>query len=181
VLSPGIIPALNRLVPLLTDKDDSILIMTPSYGPFKKAGEYFRFETVTILSLTPVAKDFIVFFVVDFSVAEYFSIQTVSDGLKNRLWCGKSHVSNPEDLRQVHEMKYDFDEYVSREKTDSLTVDGWREYLFAGQSEFAMRYPAEGLINLWVADMAFATPEPILQAIRDQNHISFHEPALGVV
>ncbi len=26
-------------------------------------------------------------------------------------------------------MKYDFDEYVSREKTDSLTVDGWREYL----------------------------------------------------
>ena len=43
-------------------------------------------------------------------------------------------------------MKYDFDEYVSREKTDSLTVDGWREYLFSGQSEFAMRYPAEGLI-----------------------------------
>lgn len=41
-------------------------------------------------------------------------------------------------------MKYDFDEYVSREKTDSLTVDGWREYLFSGQSEFAMRYPAEG-------------------------------------
>jgi hypothetical protein len=37
-------------------------------------------------------------------------------------------------------MKYDFDEYVSRErKTDSLTVDGWREYLFSGQSEFAMR------------------------------------------
>ncbi|MFZ8611464.1 hypothetical protein ACO1ZD_27410 [Klebsiella pneumoniae] len=65
-------------------------------------------------------------------------------------------------------MKYDFDEYVSREKTDSLTVDGWREYLFSGQSEFAMRYPAEGLINLWVADMAFATPEPILQAIRDR-------------
>ena len=43
-------------------------------------------------------------------------------------------------------MKYDFDEYVSREKTDSLTVDGWREYLFSGQSEFAMRDPAEGLI-----------------------------------
>ena len=45
-------------------------------------------------------------------------------------------------------MKYDFDEYVSREKTDSLTVDGWREYLFSGQSEFAMRYPAEGLMAL---------------------------------
>ena len=46
--------------------------------------------------ITQDAKDLIVFFVVDFSVAEYFSIQTVSDGLKNRLWCGKSHVSNPE-------------------------------------------------------------------------------------
>ena len=46
VLSPGIIPALNRLVPLLTDMDDSILIMTPSYGPFKKAGEYSQRRVV---------------------------------------------------------------------------------------------------------------------------------------
>ncbi len=46
VLSPGIIPALNRLVPLLTDMDDSILIMTPSYGPFKKAGEYSQHHMV---------------------------------------------------------------------------------------------------------------------------------------
>jgi hypothetical protein len=45
---------------------------------------------VTILSLTPAAKDLIVFFVVDFSVAEYFSIQTVSDGLKNRLCVAKA-------------------------------------------------------------------------------------------
>ncbi|WP_163373682.1 aminotransferase class I/II-fold pyridoxal phosphate-dependent enzyme, partial [Escherichia coli] len=40
VFSPGIIPALNRLVPLLTHEEDSILILTPSYAPFKKAGEY---------------------------------------------------------------------------------------------------------------------------------------------
>ncbi|EEX38695.1 hypothetical protein VFA_000153 [Vibrio furnissii CIP 102972] len=46
MLSPGIIPALNRLVPLLTDMDDSILIMTPSYGPFKKAGEYSQRRVV---------------------------------------------------------------------------------------------------------------------------------------
>ena len=65
-------------------------------------------------------------------------------------------------------MKYDFDEYVSRDNTDSLTVDGWREYLFGGHSEFPMRYPSEGLINLWVADMAFSTPEPVLDAIRSR-------------
>ncbi|MBZ4190785.1 MULTISPECIES: MalY/PatB family protein [Bacteroidota] len=40
VISPGIIPALNRLIGLLTDKDDAILINTPSYTPFKKAGDY---------------------------------------------------------------------------------------------------------------------------------------------
>lgn len=40
VLSPGIIPALNRLVPLLTKQDEGILILTPSYTPFKQAGDY---------------------------------------------------------------------------------------------------------------------------------------------
>lgn len=40
VLSPGIIPALNRLVPLLIKEDESILIQTPSYTPFKQAGDY---------------------------------------------------------------------------------------------------------------------------------------------
>ena len=40
VLSPGIIPALNRLVPLLTQQDESVLINTPSYTPFKQAGDY---------------------------------------------------------------------------------------------------------------------------------------------
>lgn len=40
MLSPGIIPALNRLVTLLTRENESVLILTPSYAPFKKAGEY---------------------------------------------------------------------------------------------------------------------------------------------
>jgi Bifunctional PLP-dependent enzyme with beta-cystathionase and maltose regulon repressor activities len=36
VVSPGIIPALNRLVPLLITKNEALLILTPSYTPFKK-------------------------------------------------------------------------------------------------------------------------------------------------
>ncbi len=39
VLSPGVVPALNRLVPLLTDVSENILILTPSYAPFKNAGD----------------------------------------------------------------------------------------------------------------------------------------------
>lgn len=47
VLSPGIVPALNRLVPLLTAPDESVLITTPSYAPFKKAGEYSARKVIT--------------------------------------------------------------------------------------------------------------------------------------
>ncbi len=40
VVSPGIIPALNRLIPLLIKDNENILIHTPSYAPFKNAGDY---------------------------------------------------------------------------------------------------------------------------------------------
>lgn len=40
VFSPGVVPALIRLVPLLTQEDESVLFCTPSYHPFEIAGEY---------------------------------------------------------------------------------------------------------------------------------------------
>lgn len=40
VISPGVVPALNRLVPLLTAENESVLICTPSYAPFKGAADY---------------------------------------------------------------------------------------------------------------------------------------------
>ncbi|HHN8317437.1 TPA: hypothetical protein ACRRWN_003034 [Morganella morganii] len=40
VISPGIIPVLNRLVPLLTKQSEGILFHTPSYAPFKHSGDY---------------------------------------------------------------------------------------------------------------------------------------------
>lgn len=46
VISPGIIPALNRIVPLLIGDNDRILIHTPSYAPFKNAGDYNSREVI---------------------------------------------------------------------------------------------------------------------------------------
>lgn len=39
VLSSGVVPALNRLIGLLTREDEGVLIATPSYGPFKGAAD----------------------------------------------------------------------------------------------------------------------------------------------
>jgi cystathionine beta-lyase len=58
-----------------------------------------------------------------------------------------------------------FDEYVSREKTDSLTVDGWREYLFRDELNLQCGI-RQGLINLWL--LTWLPHQPILQAIRDR-------------
>lgn len=63
-------------------------------------------------------------------------------------------------------MKYDFDVVIERSGTDSLTADGWREYMFGGHDGMLPAEPSGGFINLWVADMAFATPPPVLDAIR---------------
>lgn len=65
-------------------------------------------------------------------------------------------------------MKYDFDEVVDRTGTDSLTVDGWREYMFGACERTVPEVPSNGFINLWVADMAFSTPAPVLEAIRSR-------------
>lgn len=47
VTSPGVVAALNRLVSLLTQEDESVLIVTPSYAPFKRAGDYNNRRVVT--------------------------------------------------------------------------------------------------------------------------------------
>lgn len=58
-------------------------------------------------------------------------------------------------------MLYDFDELITREKTDSFKFDYTREYF--GTSD---------LIPMWVADMDFRTPDFIMEAIR---HRTRHE------
>jgi len=46
VFSPGIVPALLQLPAMIMKPDEKILIMTPSYGPFKTAGDFNRREVV---------------------------------------------------------------------------------------------------------------------------------------
>ena len=46
VFSPGIVPALLQLPAMIMEPDEKILIMTPSYGPFKTAGDFNRREVV---------------------------------------------------------------------------------------------------------------------------------------
>ncbi|QUG75350.1 aminotransferase class I/II-fold pyridoxal phosphate-dependent enzyme [Erwinia sp. E602] len=65
-------------------------------------------------------------------------------------------------------MRYDFDEIVDRSGTDSLTIEGWREYMFGGHTGGLPSAPEGGFINLWVADMAFATPQPVLDAVHER-------------
>lgn len=46
VTSPGIVPALYQLPAIMTRPDEKILIMTPSYAPFKGAGDHQGREVV---------------------------------------------------------------------------------------------------------------------------------------
>ena len=63
-------------------------------------------------------------------------------------------------------MQYDFDGLIERSGTDSLTAEGWREYMFGDGQGDVPSEPPGGFINLWVADMAFSTPPEVLEAIR---------------
>ncbi len=61
VISPGVVPALNRLVPLLTLPEETVLIATPSYAPFKGACDMNNRNLVTTKLLYEDGK-----YVVDF-------------------------------------------------------------------------------------------------------------------
>jgi len=49
-------------------------------------------------------------------------------------------------------MKYDFDQIIERKDTDSIK---WQRY-------------GNEVIPLWVADMDYASPEPIVKALRER-------------
>jgi cysteine-S-conjugate beta-lyase len=54
--------------------------------------------------------------------------------------------------RRRQKMKYDFDQPVQRRGTDSFK---WQKY-------------GDGVIPLWVADMDFVSPEPVIQALHER-------------
>lgn len=62
-------------------------------------------------------------------------------------------------------MQYNFDQIVDRRHTNSLSADGFRDFLFSNTSRRFDR-PDEDFIRMWVADMDFAVPDVILDAVR---------------
>ena len=65
-------------------------------------------------------------------------------------------------------MTYDFNEIIDRRGTNALNTDGFRGYIFHAGPEKVFPFKDEEFVRMWVADMEFATPPEICQAIRDR-------------
>ena len=63
-------------------------------------------------------------------------------------------------------MKYDFDRIIDRKNTNALNTDGFRGYIFHAGPEKVFPYKDEEFVRMWVADMEFATPQPIRDAMK---------------
>ena len=63
-------------------------------------------------------------------------------------------------------MKYNFDEIIDRRGTNALNTDGFRDYIFHADDSMAFPYKDEEFIRMWVADMEFATPQPVIDAMK---------------
>lgn len=65
--------------------------------------------------------------------------------------------------------KYNFDEKISRNNTNSLNVEGWRGYIFGSQGE-SKQFPIadDEFIRMWIADMEFAVAPEIREAMKDR-------------
>ena len=61
---------------------------------------------------------------------------------------------------------YDFDEIIDRRHTNAVSTDGFRREMFHAGEEMTFPFRDEDFIRMWVADMAFATPEVVVQAMR---------------
>ena len=63
-------------------------------------------------------------------------------------------------------MKHNFDEIIDRRNTNAMSLGGYRGYLFGNSAEFDSDYPDEELIPMWIADMEFASPSAVVEAIK---------------
>ncbi|QUL53468.1 PatB family C-S lyase [Paenibacillus tritici] len=65
-------------------------------------------------------------------------------------------------------MKYNFDEIVDRKNTNAMSTDGFKEYIFKASNDITFPFKDDEFIRMWVADMEFATPPEIIQAVKDR-------------
>lgn len=63
---------------------------------------------------------------------------------------------------------YNFDEIIDRRNTNALNTDGFRDYIFGADDTLEFAYKDEEFIRMWVADMDFATPDVIIDAIKER-------------
>jgi cysteine-S-conjugate beta-lyase len=72
-------------------------------------------------------------------------------------------------------MRHDFDKLIDRKGTNSLSEDGYPSYLFGDAGVPRTRYSQSDLISMWVADMQFAAPQVVIDAITQR----LKHPVLG--
>jgi len=63
---------------------------------------------------------------------------------------------------------YDFDEIIERRNTNAMNTDGFREYIFKDDGTMTFPYKDEEFIRMWVADMEFATPDVVIEGIKER-------------
>ena len=63
---------------------------------------------------------------------------------------------------------YDFDEIIDRRNTNALSVEGFRGYIFHADETMEFPFKDDEFIRMWVADMDFAVPDVILDAVRER-------------
>lgn len=65
-------------------------------------------------------------------------------------------------------MKYNFDEVIDRKNTNCMNTDGWREYIFHAPRDQKFPFPDDEYVRMWIADMEFATPPCIIDAMKER-------------
>ena len=63
---------------------------------------------------------------------------------------------------------YNFDEIIDRRNTNAMNTDGFRDYIFHADDTMTFPYKDEEFIRMWVADMEFATPQVIIDGIKER-------------
>lgn len=63
-------------------------------------------------------------------------------------------------------MNYNFDEIIDRKGTNAMNTDGFRDYIFHAPPTMKFSFDDDEFIRMWVADMEFATPPEIIQAVK---------------
>ena len=63
---------------------------------------------------------------------------------------------------------YNFDEVIDRRGTNAMNTDGFRQYIFHADESMTFPYKDEEFIRMWVADMEFATPDVVIEGIKER-------------